>query len=132
VAESLKLPARVWRAAFAGLLDMDVSAGLRRIEQPVLLLHGARNGLVPPEEQDWLLRTLPNARLLSFEGTGHAPHWEEPERFARELAAFAGAPAPSKSRRRPGGPSGFDLRRPGEGWGRGSLDSPNRDLAPPS
>ena len=95
VAESLKLPARVWRAAFAGLLDMDLSAGLRRIEQPVLLVHGERDALVPREEQDWLLGTLPNACLLSFEGTGHAPHWEEPERFARELAAFAGAPAPS-------------------------------------
>ncbi len=72
---------------------MDLSAGLGQIEQPVLLVHGERDALVPREEQDWLLGTLPNARLLTFEGTGHAPHWEEPERFARELAAFAGAPA---------------------------------------
>jgi non-heme chloroperoxidase len=95
VAESLKLPAWVWRAAFAGLLEMDLSAGLPRIEQPVLLVHGERDAAVTREEQDWLLQTLPNARLVTFEGTGHAPHWEEPERFARELAVFAGAPAPS-------------------------------------
>lgn len=95
MAESLKLPAWVWRAAFAGLLEMDLSAGLPRIEQPVLLVHGERDAFATREEQDWLLGTLPNARLVSFEGAGHAPHWEEPERFARELAAFAGAPAPS-------------------------------------
>lgn len=97
VAESLKLTARVWRAAFAGLLEMDLSAGLGRIEQPVLLVHGECDALVPREEQDWLLRTLPTARLVTFEGTGHAPHWEEPERFARELAAVAGAPGPSNA-----------------------------------
>jgi non-heme chloroperoxidase len=97
VAESLKVPARVWRAAFAGLMEMDLSATLGGIGQPVLLVYGERDGFVTSEEKDWLLQTLRGARLVSFEGTGHAPHWEEPERFARELAAFAGAPAPSNA-----------------------------------
>jgi pimeloyl-ACP methyl ester carboxylesterase len=26
-----------------------------------------------------------------YQNAGHAPHWEEPERFAADLAAFAGS-----------------------------------------
>jgi len=33
-------------------------------------------------EQEILVHSIPNARLVIFEGGGHAPHWEEPERFA--------------------------------------------------
>jgi pimeloyl-ACP methyl ester carboxylesterase len=124
VAESLKLPARVWRAAFAGLLDMDVSAGLRRIEQPVLLLHGARNGLVPLRSRTGSCGRfrMPASCPSRARGTrrtgrslsGSLASWRRsPERPLRRT-----------SRRRPGGPSGSDLRRPGEGRGRGSLDSP--------
>jgi pimeloyl-ACP methyl ester carboxylesterase len=31
----------------------------------------------------------PTARLVTFTGAGHAPHWEEPERFAALVADFA-------------------------------------------
>jgi non-heme chloroperoxidase len=39
-------------------------------------------------EQDMLVREVPNARLSVYEGTGHAVHWEEPKRFARDLTQF--------------------------------------------
>ena len=31
---------------------------------------------------------IPQARLLAYERVGHALHWEEPERFAADLAGF--------------------------------------------
>jgi pimeloyl-ACP methyl ester carboxylesterase len=40
-------------------------------------------------EQDRLVETIPQAHLTVYEGTGHAVHWEEPQRFAAQLAAFA-------------------------------------------
>jgi non-heme chloroperoxidase len=89
VAESLKLPARVWRAVFAGMLEIDLSAGLPSLEAPALLVWGDRDGLATRAEQDWLLEVIPDARLEVYEGTGHALHWEEPRRFAARLAAFA-------------------------------------------
>lgn len=88
VAESLKVPARVWRAALAGLLEADHSAELRHIDRPTLALWGDRDGFFPRTDQDALLEALPRAQLLVYEGAGHGLHWEEPERFARNVAAF--------------------------------------------
>jgi pimeloyl-ACP methyl ester carboxylesterase len=36
-----------------------------------------------------LLDLNPAARLSVYEGVGHAPFYERPERFNRELAVFA-------------------------------------------
>ena len=55
VAESLKLPARVWREAFARMLDIDLAARLGDIGAPALLIHGERDAIVPRTEQKWLL-----------------------------------------------------------------------------
>jgi non-heme chloroperoxidase len=36
-----------------------------------------------------VLTTCPTAKASSYEGVGHVPHLEEPERFHRELAELA-------------------------------------------
>jgi non-heme chloroperoxidase len=86
--ESLRVPARVWRAAFAGLLDDDFSAELHRIAVPMLVIHGEADAFVPASDAQRLRRTLADARLASWPGAGHAMHWEQPERFAREITRF--------------------------------------------
>jgi non-heme chloroperoxidase len=91
VAESLKLPAWTWRTAFADLMRIDLSERLGEIRAPTLLISGEQDAIVPSSEQKSLLARLPNAQLLNLEGTGHAPHWERPERYATELATFAAA-----------------------------------------
>jgi non-heme chloroperoxidase len=93
VAESLKLPAEVWRALFAAMLEIDLSDGLASLEAPAHVIWGDRDALATRAEQDWLVETIPDARLTVYQGTGHAVHWEEPERFAADLAAFAAAQA---------------------------------------
>jgi pimeloyl-ACP methyl ester carboxylesterase len=41
-----------------------------------------------------LLKTIPHATLKVFPDTGHALHWEHPERFAEDLLRFiASTPA---------------------------------------
>lgn len=40
VAQSLKLPARVWRAVLRGLMGADDAAELRNISAPTLILRG--------------------------------------------------------------------------------------------
>ncbi len=88
VRESLKVPAYVWRAALRGIMEDDLSASLGRIRAPTLVIWGDRDAIVPRAEQELLATSLPAARLVIHSGTGHAPHWETPERVAAELASF--------------------------------------------
>lgn len=88
IAESLQLPAHVWRGMFAGMLEDDFSAELQRVQAPTLLVWGERDAYAPRADQQRLLATLPHSRLLAYAGVGHALHWEQPEVFARDLVAF--------------------------------------------
>jgi non-heme chloroperoxidase len=91
VAESLKVPARVWTAAWSELIATDLTPDLSRIAGPTLLVWGDRDEMMLRAEQEILLRSIPAARLVIFAGAGHAPHWEEPEHFAAQIAEFARA-----------------------------------------
>jgi non-heme chloroperoxidase len=91
VAESLKVPARVWQAGWSTLLETDITADLTRIRAPTLIVWGDKDSLALPAEQQILLGSIANARFEIFAGAGHAPHWEEPERFAALAADFATA-----------------------------------------
>jgi pimeloyl-ACP methyl ester carboxylesterase len=91
VKESLKVPARVWRAAFEGFLEDDVAGALGRITAPTLIVWGDRDRFSSRDDQDALLGAIAASRLVVYEGAGHGLHWEEPERFAADLAAFCRA-----------------------------------------
>src|SRR5690606_4447119 len=88
VAESARLPARVWRDALAGLLAADLRGELHRIRLPTLIVWGDRDALFPQADQEALAAGIPDAKLVVYQETGHAPHWERPARFVRDLAQF--------------------------------------------
>jgi pimeloyl-ACP methyl ester carboxylesterase len=88
VAESLKLPAHVWRGAIAGCLAVDYTPNLAQIQMPVLLLRGAQDTVFPQAAQDALVTGLARAVLRVYHETGHAIHWERPEQVAQDLKDF--------------------------------------------
>jgi pimeloyl-ACP methyl ester carboxylesterase len=88
IEESLKVPARVWRETFASLLDFDDSAELATLRIPTLIVWGDRDAIIDREATETLARSIRSSSLLTFEGVGHTPHWEDPERFARDVVAF--------------------------------------------
>ncbi|RPI29103.1 MAG: alpha/beta hydrolase [Acidobacteria bacterium] len=94
IEESLKLPALVWRRAFEGFLEDDCVGELYKIKAPTLILWGARDTLCRRSDEDELLAAIAGSRLIVYESAGHALHWEEPERFAADLVAFATEVAP--------------------------------------
>ena len=89
VRESLKMPARIWREAFAGFLDDDFPAEVGGITAPTLIAWGDQDAFCPRGDQDSLLAEIAGSRLVVYAGAGHALHWEEPERMAADLTAFA-------------------------------------------
>jgi len=88
VEESLKLPARVWRASLLeGLLEADFSEELRKIKAPTLIVWGDQDSLTQ-SGQEALMAAIAGSQLVVYPGVGHGLHWEKPERFAADLAAF--------------------------------------------
>ena len=88
VRENLKVPARVWRETFEGLLEDDSSQELGKIEAPTLIIWGDRDTVLPRSDQESLAAAIPVARLVVYPGAGHAFYWEEPDRVAADLTSF--------------------------------------------
>ena len=88
VAESQRVPAHVWRATFREFLDTDFSGDLGKISAPALMVWGEQDAYCGPTQWAGLQRGIPHAQARIYEGVGHALHWEQPERVAREMVAF--------------------------------------------
>lgn len=88
VNESLKVPARVWRAAFADLMQADHRAELSKIKAPTLIVWGEKETYFLRPDQDALTAAIKGSRLVVWPDAGHALHWEFPQRFADELTNF--------------------------------------------
>ena len=76
IAESLKLPARVWRGLITGMLATQAADGLVESSIPTLILWGERDATFSRAEQDRLVRLIGTAELNVYPETGHALHWE--------------------------------------------------------
>jgi pimeloyl-ACP methyl ester carboxylesterase len=60
----------------------------REAHIPVLVPHGDKDMLMPIQAGEHIAASFPQARLSIYEGVGHAPFIEAPERFNSELFAF--------------------------------------------
>ncbi len=88
VGESLKLPAQVWKDVLDGLIATQNADRLHEIQAPTLVVWGEQDAIFPRSEQDALVAAIPSATLSVHPATGHAPHWERPRDFTRELEKF--------------------------------------------
>jgi non-heme chloroperoxidase len=86
--ELLKVPAHVWKEMFAALLAYDDLAEIERITAPTLLVWGDADGLVSRAMQTLLAERIDGAELLIYQRVGHTPRWEDPSRFATDVATF--------------------------------------------
>ena len=69
--------------------ELDASDVLASISVPVLVTHGKEDTIVLPSMAEHTLAVCPAATASWYEGVGHMPFWEAPDRFARELADLA-------------------------------------------
>lgn len=88
VQENLKVPARVWKATFEGLLEDDSFGELNKINARTLIVWGDQDAFLPRADQETLEAAITGSRLVVYPGAGHAVYWEEPGRVASDLAAF--------------------------------------------
>lgn len=84
VAESRKLPARVWVAALDGLLTFQPAD--HAIRCATFVIGGKEDSVFSTAEQESLRQQIPGATVEITDGIGHALHWEDPERFVAALS----------------------------------------------
>jgi len=65
---------------------------------PTLIVWGDRDPIIPVEHAHLAQAAMPGSRLELFEGCGHFPHSEEPDRFIRVLRDFLAATPPIEVR----------------------------------
>ena len=67
----------------------DSTAQLAKMDFPVLIVHGKKDQIIPPDEAKAMAAACPHAKIAWCESSGHMPMMEEPERVARILEGFA-------------------------------------------
>ena len=87
----------MWAQAGGVAHNAGTVAGLASITVPTLLIWGDRDSMLSRKDQDALLAAIKQSRLVVYNETGHAPHWEEPTRFAKDLVSFAGQLLPREA-----------------------------------
>ena len=74
---------KLYRASPPSAME-QLSAGLRALDRPALVVWGAMDPYIPVEQADLQLRTFPSAEVHVLEDSGHWPFIDNPER-TREL-----------------------------------------------
>lgn len=82
------IPRAVLLAGLEGLVSATPPLERAAVPAPTLILAGADDDVLPPEQTRVLARRIPRSRLVTYPDTGHLVLWERPGPVAAELAAF--------------------------------------------
>lgn len=77
-------------AGLAVLHDADLRDGVAAIDRPAVVIHGARDALVPVEAGRWLAARLPGARLVEIADAAHLPLVSHADAVAGALGGLHG------------------------------------------
>lgn len=98
-------------AFFSGIREVDIWDRVPRIEQPVLVVDGDKDSVIPLERTERLAARLPRGELRLYRGVGHMVMNERRDRFWSDVIAWGSAialPAMTSAARsrapRPAGP----------------------------
>jgi pimeloyl-ACP methyl ester carboxylesterase len=92
IADSARVPARVWKDVLAALLAYTPPDS--PIRSRTLVVGGDRDSVFSPAEQEAVAASIPGAAFTLLPDIGHSPHWEHPIQFALEVLEFLGRAAP--------------------------------------
>lgn len=70
------------------LRDEKLHEDLPKIVAPTLIVHGIHDKIVPFSQTEELNQKIKNSKLIPFQYSGHAPFWEERDKFNKILTQF--------------------------------------------
>ncbi len=70
------------------LRKTDLRSKLKKLEIPILIIHGREDRIVPWQAGAWLNHSLPNSRIIIHEGVGHDIAERRPVVIASQIREF--------------------------------------------
>ena len=71
--------------------EADARDSVARLTQPALVMHTKKNRYFSPKQAEWLVKELPDGRLVRLEGADHLYWLPEPDRVLGEIQTFVAA-----------------------------------------
>jgi pimeloyl-ACP methyl ester carboxylesterase len=91
--DSVKPKAESVRGSVASMMRTDLRPELDQLRVPTLIIHGACDDIVNPNQADiFLERSLPNVQVLVRAESRHFPFLDEPQTFNKVLLSFLQRP----------------------------------------
>jgi non-heme chloroperoxidase len=84
---NLSVSPSVRQAMLSRVLDNEDV--MRTLQRPVLITHGALDRVVRPAAAEEHGAAIPHAQVRVMSDAGHAPFWDQPATFNRDLREFA-------------------------------------------
>ena len=88
VGEFTKVPPAIAVSILVDQTFRDYREFIPTIDVPTLVAFGGDDKATSPDAGRWIAERVPGARLEIFDGSSHAPFFEEPDAFARVLVEF--------------------------------------------
>jgi pimeloyl-ACP methyl ester carboxylesterase len=82
---------------FTSIAGYDLLASLDKVSSPRLVIHPLQDNIPLAGSEEWV-KGQANARLLTIDGSGHFPHYEQPERTLSAIATFLDGEWPPDAR----------------------------------
>lgn len=89
-AETTKMSTRAAADVWFNMAYSDFRPMLPAVDVPTLLAYGVRSKIFPGNLDRWMATQLPDAQVVPFEHSGHAPFSEESDRFNETVLGFLG------------------------------------------
>lgn len=83
-----KLSPEQFNAANQALINFDFRKDLHKITAKTLVISGKYDALNPPEEGKEVASLIKNSTFVEMQYSGHAPNWEEPEKYIETVGSF--------------------------------------------
>lgn len=77
-----------YRSTVRSFARYDLSAQIKKINVPTLIITGENDSVVPPEVQNELANQIPNSQHIIFPGAGHAVSVEHPKTYNKVILDF--------------------------------------------
>lgn len=88
VEDAFGVAPEIWHGVPDALKTVNILSEISRIEQPMLVLHGEHDTLLPMEGSRQMAETVANGRFIELKGQGHSTNVENPELFVKSVNEF--------------------------------------------